>query len=41
MGSAESLADKMLDTRPDEVQEALGKVRDPGQNKFKSQFAKE
>ena len=41
MGSAESVADKMLDTRPHVVQEALGKVRDSGQNKFRSQFAKE
>ena len=41
MGSAESLADKMLDTRPHVVQEALEKVRDSGQNKFRSQFAKE
>ena len=41
MGSAESLADKMLDTRPYMVQEALEKVRDSGQNKFRSKFAKE
>ena len=41
MGSAESLAGQMLDTKPDVVQEALEKVRDPGQNKFKSKFAKE
>ena len=41
MGSAESLADKMLDTRPHVVQEALEKVKDSGQNKFRSQFAKE
>ena len=41
MGSAEDLADKMLETRPHVVQEALEKIRDSGQNKFKSKFAKE
>ena len=41
IGSAESLAGHMLDTKPDVVQKALEKVRDPGQNKFKSQFTKE
>ena len=41
MGSAESLADKMLDTRPHVLQEALEKVRGSAQNEFKSKFAKE
>ena len=41
MGSAESLADKMLDTRHHVGQEAFGKVRDPGQKEFKSKYAKE
>ena len=40
MGSAESLSDKMLDTRH-VVQEALEEVRYPGRNKFRYQFAKE
>ena len=45
MGSAESLADmareKMVVTRHHQVREAVEKVRDQGQRKFKSEFAKE
>ena len=41
MGSVESYADKMLDARHHVVLEALEKVRDPGKNEFRSQFAKE
>ena len=41
MGSAEDLADKMEIKKSKFAMEALEKVREHGENKFKSEFAKE